>query len=355
MKIARLTVLAVAALVFFGARVDFGAPGEPKVDLAITASAQEASPEAAPTAETPALADGAPTTLLDYWKQGGATMYALLAVAIWATAIGLELALKIRVSVFVPPDILRQINDAISVADYQKAWKIGAENPSPLSRIFCSAIEKVAKGREAMDEAAMEASSNENSIYTIKNSYISLCAAIAPMMGLFGTISGMIGAFNSMAYGGAVGDPTKLAGDIGEALLTTYGGLVIAIPAMIVFYVLANRLRKMMGLLQIALADIVDQVDFDNLPPDLVVATREMKAAALAGGGGGRKGETGSISKKAPAKGAAAAKKTSQEVKQATGAQPDAGGEMAQCPNCSKEIKVGVKKCPHCNEEIDWE
>ncbi len=351
MKVTRLAVLAVAAAMFFGMSADFRAPEGAAFDLTMSAVAQEAAPVA--TSDAPVLAEGAPTTLLDYWKQGGSTMYALLAVAIWATAVALELLLKIRVSVFVPPDLVRQISDAISVADYQKAWKIGADNPSPLTRVFCASIEKVAKGREAVDEAMMEASNNENSIYTIKNSYISLCAAIAPMLGLFGTISGMIGAFNSMAYGGAVGDPTKLAGDIGEALLTTYGGLVIAIPSMVLFYVIANRLRKMMGIVQNALAGIVDQVDFDNLPPDLVVATREMKAMAAAGGG--RMSETGKVGKKAAQKPGAPAKKTSQEVKQATASQPAAGGEMVQCPNCNKEIKVGVKACPHCNEEIDWE
>ena len=81
-----------------------------------------------------------------------------------------------------------------------------------------NAIAKLPKGRTAVEETAVEAAANVNADFKIKLSYLSLIAGVGPMIGLFGTMSGMIGAFNSMAYGGATGDPTKLAGDIGEAL-----------------------------------------------------------------------------------------------------------------------------------------
>lgn len=326
-KLFRLAIMAVAAGVFWGFGSGSGALRE--AGLTAPAMAQAAGGEIE-------LMEGAPTTFMDYWRQGGPTMYALLALAIWATAVLIELLVKIRAKVFVPPDILRQLKDALSVGDYQKAWKIGAENPSPLSRVFCAAIEKLPKGREAVEEAATEAAASENSVYTIKNSYISLCAAIAPLLGLFGTISGMIGAFNAMAYGGAVGDPTRLAGDIGEALLTTYSGLLIAIPCMVVFYVIGNRLRKMMDTVQGRLVDLIEQVDFDNLPSDLVVATRDMKAAGASG-----KADTASVG--------------ARSAPQPKPAEASADDEVVACPSCNKKIKVGVKACPHCSVEMDWE
>ena len=71
--------------------------------------------------------------------------------------------------------------------------------------------------------------------------YLNVIATIAPMVGLLGTVSGMIGAFQTIATGG-MGKPELLAGDIGEALITTATGLTIGIPAMVFYFILRNRL-----------------------------------------------------------------------------------------------------------------
>lgn len=71
--------------------------------------------------------------------------------------------------------------------------------------------------------------------------YMNVIATIAPMVGLLGTVSGMIGAFQTIATGG-MGKPELLAGDIGEALITTATGLTIGIPAMVFYFMLRNRL-----------------------------------------------------------------------------------------------------------------
>ncbi|MGA1205320.1 MAG: MotA/TolQ/ExbB proton channel family protein [Opitutales bacterium] len=73
--------------------------------------------------------------------------------------------------------------------------------------------------------------------------YLNVIATIAPMVGLLGTVSGMIGAFQTIATGG-MGKPELLAGDIGEALITTATGLTIGIPAMIFYFILRNRLES---------------------------------------------------------------------------------------------------------------
>lgn len=75
--------------------------------------------------------------------------------------------------------------------------------------------------------------------------YLNVVAAVAPMIGLLGTVSGMISAFQTIGRGG-MGRPELLAGDIGEALITTATGLVIGIPAMIAYFVLRNRLNNAM-------------------------------------------------------------------------------------------------------------
>ncbi|MCD8482540.1 MAG: MotA/TolQ/ExbB proton channel family protein [Verrucomicrobia bacterium] len=79
--------------------------------------------------------------------------------------------------------------------------------------------------------------------------YLNVIATVAPMVGLLGTVSGMISAFQTIAAGG-MGKPELLAGDIGEALITTATGLVIGIPAMVAYFVCRNRLSNAMTALQ---------------------------------------------------------------------------------------------------------
>ncbi|MBI2437190.1 MAG: MotA/TolQ/ExbB proton channel family protein [Lentisphaerae bacterium] len=286
-----------------------------------------------------------PETFMDYWRQGGPTMWPLLATAVWATAVLIELLLKLRISVASPAGIVQQLYQTLMVKDYQKAWKIGSENPSVVTRILCAALEKLPNGQEAFEAAALESATTESNVYKNKNAYINLNATIAPLLGLFGTISGMVGAFNSMAYSGAVGDPTKLAGDIGEALITTYTGLIIAIPGLCAYYLLGNRAKKIMEYVQGRLSVLFDEIDFDNIPDDLVIVTKEARLAQLGG-------VTGPTAKPA----------TATKAKTDTGAKPAAAkaatpakAQQVACPNCSKEVTEGAAKCQHCGAELDWE
>jgi len=289
-----------------------------------------------------------PETFMDYWRQGGPTMWPLLGTAVWATAILIELLMKLRVRVACPSEIIQQLYQTLMVKDYQKAWKIGMDNPSVATRILCAALEKLPNGREAFDTATLESASNETNVFKNKNAYINLNATISPLLGLFGTIAGMMGAFNSMAFSGAVGDPSKLAGDIGTALVTTYTGLAIAIPGLCAYYILGNRIKKIMEYIQGRLTMLFDEIDFDNIPADLVIVTKEARMAYLGGG------KAGTASVAAAPK--TSAVKASAAVKPVTASEATpAKAEHVACPNCSKEVTVGDKKCPHCNAELDWE
>ncbi|MBU0714655.1 MAG: MotA/TolQ/ExbB proton channel family protein [Verrucomicrobia bacterium] len=289
-----------------------------------------------------------PETFMDYWNQGGMTMWPLLGTAVWATAILIELLMKLRVRIICPTEIIQQLYQTLLVKDYQKAWKIGMDNPCVATRILCAALEKLPNGREAFDIAALESASNETNVFKNKNAYINLNATISPLLGLFGTIAGMMGAFNSMAFSGAVGDPSKLAGDIGTALVTTYTGLAIAIPGLCAYYILGNRIKKVMEYVQSRLTVLFDEIDFDNIPADLVIVTKEARMAYLGGGKAG-------MASGAPAPKASAVKtSTAARPSTVSGATP-ANAEHVACPNCSKEVTVGDKKCQHCNAELDWE
>ena len=287
-------------------------------------------------------AKGPPSTFMDYWTLSGPTKWALVGSAIWCTALVIEMLMRVRVNVFCPTDITRQLTQVMLVKDYTKAWKLCMDTPSPLSRMMAPGIERIPKGEDAVKEAIMEASNIEFDKFKVKNSYLNLNATVNTLLGLFGTISGMIGAFNKMAYAGATGDPAKLAGDIGEALIVTWTGLAIAIIAMYLFYVFTNRLKAVTSSVQQVINALIEYINFNEVGPDMVVVPAEMRAAYE--GGGSAVSATSTRSVKTGPVAAAVPKSVAK-----------AAAETIACPSCGKNISVGIKKCPHCNNDIEWE
>jgi len=279
---------------------------------------------------------GPPETLADYWSMMGFTKWPLLGSLIWVTSLVIELIIRGRVKSLCPTDAVSQLSSTIAVKDYVKAWQFCIDNPSALTRTMAPAIEKIPQGAEESADAAMDYMNFQNNIFKVKCSYLNLNATVNTLLGLLGTISGMISAFNKMAYSGATGDPAKLAGSIGEALLCTWTGLGIAILSLYLFYVLTNRTKAAMTGMQNIVTRLIGEIDFASVTPDTEIVTSEMKARAMGGKGAA---SAGPMSAKAATPHAASGK----------------AAEMAQCPHCQHEVKVGMAKCPSCNSELEWE
>lgn len=335
MKLNTVKLLAAlaAVLVMFGGEVFMPSdPGCGNNFSVTTAFAQAPAPAAGGGETTP---QGPPETLADYWTAAGITRWPLLAVAVWITALVIELSLRARVKVICPPEAVSQLSSTLAVKDYVKTWQYCADNPSPLTRIMMPAIEFIPKGLNAVTETSFDVINLQNNVFKTKCSYLNLHATVSTLLGLFGTITGMMGAFNKMAYSGATGDPAKLAGSISEALVTTWIGLALAISALALFYVFTNRTKAVMTSLQNTVTKLIGEIDFDSVTPDMEIVTAEMKARAM----GGKGGVAASAAPAAPAAPRASAK----------------ADEMAQCPNCQHQVKVGAAKCPNCNNELEWE
>lgn len=114
-----------------------------------------------------------------------------------------------------------------------------------LGRALAPSIAKLGQNREKAEALFIENMEAEENFVSQWVTYLNVVASVAPMIGLLGTVSGMISAFQTIGRGG-MGRPELLAGDIGEALITTATGLTIGIPAMIAYFVLRNRLNSAM-------------------------------------------------------------------------------------------------------------
>ena len=129
-----------------------------------------------------------------------------------------------------------------------EAASVAKQEPALLGRALSLAFEKLGSGfesidRDKLDETVHEQFELEEHSVSQWIHYINVIATVSPMIGLLGTVSGMIGAFQTMSAGG-MGRPELLAGNIGEALITTATGLCIGIPAMIAHSYFTNRLNN---------------------------------------------------------------------------------------------------------------
>jgi biopolymer transport protein ExbB len=204
---------------------------------------------AAPTlllAQSETAAAPSNTSLFGMIQQGGWAMIPLAGCSLAMFFLIIYSYLETRRSRFIPDAILPQTRETLATHDIQNSSNALKESNTVLGRSLSPALLKLRSDRPNLNKEQVEnllvenLEAEENSVSQWIN-YLNVVAAVAPMIGLLGTVSGMISAFQTIGQGG-MGRPELLAGDIGEALITTATGLVIGIPAMIFYFILRNRL-----------------------------------------------------------------------------------------------------------------
>lgn len=247
MKIARIVVLALLTA------------------LPLVALAQQAAPEAAAAAAAaaPAAAPGAKMessmTLWGLWVVGGWAMYPILLVSVIATAFTVYGYINFGENKMVREDLIPKLRDAVKRLDIAEASTICTANPGVMSRILNNGLVRLSGDSldvVSVEKAMTDTSVEENQAGLKPLNYISVCASIAPMFGLLGTVSGMIKAFQKIGLG-AMGDPEKLANDIGEAMITTAYGLIVGIPAMFFYFYLKGKFAANMAKIGRLLGDVL--------------------------------------------------------------------------------------------------
>ena len=139
-----------------------------------------------------------------------------------------------------PPEGEENVKTLFRNGDYVGAYNYCKDNPSPLCNVLRVGIGLLGEGKEVTEEGMTAELAKENSSMQTYISYLSVIGVCAPMIGLLGTVTGMIKAFQKLGAAG-IGDPSGLSAAIGEVLVATASGLIIAIPAFGAFYFLRNR------------------------------------------------------------------------------------------------------------------
>ncbi len=204
---------------------------------AVAAQAQTPAPAASPGAPAQTTQK---KSMLDRIVEGGWVMFPIAACSILTVYLVGEGVTRTNPIKLAPPEQGTTVKNLFRHGDYVGAYNFCKANPSPMTNVVRIGVSYLGDGKTMTETAMSEELAKENSHLQTRLSYLSVIGVCTPMIGLLGTVTGMMSAFSTLGESG-IGDPGKLAGSIGEVLVATASGLFIAIPAFGFFYYLRNR------------------------------------------------------------------------------------------------------------------
>jgi biopolymer transport protein ExbB len=223
------------------------------------------TPAPDPAAATaPAGAATEATTLMDILKHSGPVVWVCIALSILVMTFTIEGFLKFRFVALCPPAQLARVRELISYGSYQEAWEFCKANRSFFCTLVAAGLERVGRGKDATEFTIQEASLQQGVLLRTNMNYLSVIGVVAPMIGLTGTVIGMIKAFKELGASG-IGDPSGLAAAIGEVLVATAAGLIVAIPGFVFFYVFKSKSQTAIMMADSAIFRIFDDIPFDQV------------------------------------------------------------------------------------------
>jgi len=177
-------------------------------------------------------------------QKGGVVMIPLLLGSVLGLAIVLERGFGLRYRKILVPEIVTAINKIRSPEDVRVAERICEANPGPFASIVLTTLQNQDLPRDELKEAIIDQGRQEVRVLERGLVMLETIAAAAPLLGLLGTVIGMIKVFNVISRQG-IGQASVLSGGISEALITTVTGLVIGIPALVAFNFFTNKAESL--------------------------------------------------------------------------------------------------------------
>lgn len=211
--------------------------------------------------------------LLAIFDKGGIIMYVLLLLSFVASCLVFYYLLTLRNSVVVPKEFIVQAENAINQKDFEVLAQVCEENSSPASKIIAAGANIFLRSKnnyQMIKDAIEDEGVRQAGLLWHRIQALQDIAVIAPMVGLLGTVLGMIKSFMGLNAESATPRPTVIASGVSMALLTTAAGLIVGIVAMILYSVFRARINKILTELENSCNKIaVDMmlVDDDNTSP----------------------------------------------------------------------------------------
>jgi biopolymer transport protein ExbB len=246
---------------------------------------------------------------------------AILATSVTMVTFVIQNMLTLRRETMAPRALIDSLWNEISAGNYQAAWETCDGNNNYLANVFKAALERVGRGKTAVEDAFSDHALREATGLRTRNSYLSVIGVISPMIGLLGTVIGMMKAFQVLGAGG-IGDVRGLASSISEVLLATAAGLFIAIPAFLFYYIFRNKAQMVIVYADDQIGRLLEDIPYEELE-------------------GLRIGEFFNAGQPGGAPGGAESRRVSMVL-------------TTNCPVCNGAVTPGENPCPHCGATLDW-
>jgi biopolymer transport protein ExbB len=266
------------------------AVGQDEVAPAAAADNDAADEFAEPAAVDPAPAAAAPGGGPAANDAGGASPPEKKSLLVWVKDslgwgyLGLFLILSIalvslvvmnilaaRRETLCPQELVDEFEAKLNEKDFQAAYDLARTDESVLGQVLSAGLAKLSRGYNKALEGMQEVGEEEAMKLEHRLSYMALIGNLSPMIGLFGTVHGMIASFQIIAVGGATPKPADLAEGISTALFTTLIGLAIAIPAIAAYNIIRNRVSRLLLEVGVTSEDLMSR--FEDVQPQGVGAT----------------------------------------------------------------------------------
>lgn len=156
-----------------------------------------------------------------------------------------------------PYELVEGVQGSLDEGDLNAAMETCEANPGPLSSILMVGFANITEGYEVIQEAVASSAEMENEKLMQQVNYLNLCGQIAPMLGLLGTVLGMVRAFAGLAQGTGAAQSAALASAISTALWTTAVGLLIAVPAIVGYTLIRNYATRLILEIEATVLDLI--------------------------------------------------------------------------------------------------
>ncbi len=215
-----------------------------------------------PPADAPKAPEVQHKTLFKMIEEGGWVMIPIGLCSIFTLYLIGDGVVRTSRARALPPQHDAALKDLFRQGDYVGAYNYCKANPAPLTNVVRVGVSLLGDGKSIVEEGMFGELAKENSKMQTWISYLSVIGVCTPMIGLLGTVTGMIKAFATLGSSG-IGDPSSLSAAIGEVLVATASGLFIAIPAFGAFYYLRNRAAGLIHDIQDIVASLFRKMPYD--------------------------------------------------------------------------------------------
>ena len=182
--------------------------------------------------------------MIEFIVKGGIFMYPIILCSILALAVFLERLWILRKDRIIPEGLMRSIEELLKNQQLFEAFALCKNDQSSIAKIFLAGLKNTQKGMWLIKEAIEERGGREAVILEKNVGILSTIANLTPLLGLLGTVSGMIKTFNAISLHG-IDNPAPLAGGIAEALISTATGLCVAIPVLVCHRYLKDKAGRL--------------------------------------------------------------------------------------------------------------